>query len=923
MLAPFDTIKSRRNIVPVTPRLMATAAIVVFCSLGTAPSLRQPASAKEVTVSPLRLMSDVKQGVLQNGVRYIIRSTDIQAGPTRVTLLVKAGSNFDQPFGSDIAHILEHLAFLGTQSDPRGGIQTIYRNAGAPGGYGGSTSPDNTQYYVDLVPAVALTPDSALGLLRGIASDLTPSDAEVEAQKGAVIGERRGGDPSVEMANLVDAALDPKDGRRSMLASDIIPSVTRDDVVGHYHRWYTPDRFVVIVSGTGDPDLWVNVITNQFGDIPKRTATNSPSRLPYKPIKSSIKIIPGNSGQKVSLNLMTFSKPPVGVFPDIKIELFNILMSRRASKLNLVRSRQVEHLLIAWRDRQYGVLGNESGLHARVELRDGIDMAAAEDAMLALFTSIYARAFDEPEMAYARAELASRQPAMTSENNGQISNSIVASVMSGISPVDVHSRFDAATDMINSLSAANMTSFARRLLALDDPEVIVASPAAGSSQPFSGAKFRRKLKQAARITSGAIPETDVQISSVTTGIVEEASGQREISTDQFGRRHVILRNGMPVVLMSSSAPQVQIAAVRRSVFYDGAADIGALARSPRAVSKNLLTYDRKATLRAAAMFNDVQVVPAADRFGARLWISAAPQSARPAFEILNRVFTSDGSAFLLTPDGVFLLDERPLSPLLAAGEEGGSIPAGPAERFFDLNFADPRQFHLVVASPLSDTDILSLLNTYIGNIPIEGSRSLPDVSFKLALKDGPYRADTPGATRSIDQRLFIVTTGKLSRAEQLQAQLATQVLSARLFDLIREKLGGAYFPFANIEIRKKSDSEMLERVLQIGMEIDLSRRTELVNAVRNELRKILVEGVDQREFDTMKRTLQSATKGQIDSLGWDSIAAVEEIQTGRLIAEPGDLALIDSMQNDQGLRATIAKIFRVEDIAMISRPVAN
>lgn len=908
----------------VTPRRMATAALLALCWPPSAALFAQESARKEATASSIPLMADVKQGVLKNGVSYIVRSTGTEAGPTQVTLLVKAGSNFDDPLGSEIAHILEHLALLGTRSDPNGGIQALYRSAGVPGGYGGSTSPDHTRYYIDLVPAVALTAESAIGLLRGVASELDLPTAEVEAQKGAVIGERRGGDPSVEMANLVEAALDIRDGRRRAMDANIIPAVTRDKIVAYYRRWYTPDRFVVTVSGSGDPDRWIKAITDQFGNIPKRKSREAERRPPYRPIKSSTKIIPGALKEKASLNFMTFARAPTGELSGVKTELFNVLVARRAAKIALVRSRQVDGLQFAWRDRQYGILGSESGLHGRVVLREGVEMSAAEDTLLSIVASIRSRPFDDAEMAYARAQFGSWRPSEYSENNSSISNSIIASVMSGAPLLDGRAQFNAITNSVDSITSADMTAFARALVDVREPIVIVASPAIGSSQPFSASGIRQKLQRAVSSTATASEDVEVQISAASTPRDKRLFDDRKLSTDEFGRRHLILRNGIPVMLLSAPAPQVQIAAVRRSVFYDGSANVGALVRSPRATAKNLLTYDGRATLNATASFNGVQVVPMIDRFGAQIWLNTTQQSARPAFEILNRIFTLDGSeAYAPVLKGTYALDERRLSPLLVAGETDTSIEAKAAERFFDLNFSDPRGYQLVIASPLSDGEVLGLLDTYIGNIPIDNERSLADISSTFSLRVGPYRVDTAAATRSIDQRLFIVTIGNFSRSEQLQAELASYVLNARLFDLVREKLGGAYAPFANIEIRGNPTRGTAEMVLQIGMEIDQSRRDELVGAVQGELRKILTEGIEQHEFDTKKQALRIAVARQIDALGSDAAAAAEELQTGRRIAEPGDLILIDAMQNDDRFQETVEKIFRPDDIGMISRPIAN
>ncbi len=180
---------------------------------------------------------------------------------------VKTGSINEDDTNTGVAHFLEHLFFKGSENVPPGEFDKILESKGAV--TNAATSKDYTQFYItipskDFSTALKLHSDM---LLR----PLIPRK-ELEKERLVVIEEiARGQDnpSSVMYENLFKLVYSPDVNdhpyKRPVIGKkEVISTISRDNILDFYNRWYIPSNMITIVSGDIDPDFAISEIEKAF-----------------------------------------------------------------------------------------------------------------------------------------------------------------------------------------------------------------------------------------------------------------------------------------------------------------------------------------------------------------------------------------------------------------------------------------------------------------------------------------------------------------------------------------------------------------------------------------------------------------------------------------------------------------------------------
>ncbi|MCH6577138.1 MAG: insulinase family protein [Proteobacteria bacterium] len=182
----------------------------------------------------------------------------------------KVGSADDPPGKSGVAHLLEHLMFKGTKVMAPGEYSKILaRNGGRENAF---TSNDTTAYY----QVVAV---DRLELVMKLEADrmvnLVLTDADVLPERNVVVEERRArtdNNPAALLDEQMSAALYLNHPyRRPVIGwKHELESLTTEDVLAFYRRYYAPDNAILIVSGDITADKLKPLAEKYYGSIPAR-----------------------------------------------------------------------------------------------------------------------------------------------------------------------------------------------------------------------------------------------------------------------------------------------------------------------------------------------------------------------------------------------------------------------------------------------------------------------------------------------------------------------------------------------------------------------------------------------------------------------------------------------------------------------------
>ncbi len=217
---------------------------------------------------PARTGPPVSSFELSNGMRGVV-IVDRRAPVVTHMVWYRVGAA-DEPFGkSGIAHFLEHLMFKGTDDIPPGEFSKIIAaNGGQDNAF---TSYDYTAYFQRIAKDRL---EMVMRMEADRMTDLALDEEQVLTERKVVIEERNSrtdNDPRALFGEQFNAALYlnhpyglPVIGWRRE-----IESLSRQDALDFYQRFYGPENAILVVAGDVTPEAVETLAKQHYGAIPR------------------------------------------------------------------------------------------------------------------------------------------------------------------------------------------------------------------------------------------------------------------------------------------------------------------------------------------------------------------------------------------------------------------------------------------------------------------------------------------------------------------------------------------------------------------------------------------------------------------------------------------------------------------------------
>lgn len=208
----------------------------------------------------------VREAHLDNGLKVLIREAHT-APLVSVWCWYRVGSRDEPPGQTGVSHWVEHMNFKGTTNIPREAMKGIVERFG--GMWNGYTWIDQTTY-LETAGREALDQMLFIEAERMANGLYEPEDCESE--RTVIISELQGGenDPEQLLDTEVTATAFRAHGYRHPTIGwlDDLKSMTREDLYGHYRRFYVPGNATLVVAGDVDSDDVLRRAAARFGSIP-------------------------------------------------------------------------------------------------------------------------------------------------------------------------------------------------------------------------------------------------------------------------------------------------------------------------------------------------------------------------------------------------------------------------------------------------------------------------------------------------------------------------------------------------------------------------------------------------------------------------------------------------------------------------------
>ena len=223
-----------------------------------AASQSTPATPEDPLAEALPVDPEVTIGTLPNGLTYYVEQNQRPQARAELRLVIKVGSVLEDEDQIGLAHVVEHMAFNGTQRFAGNALIHHLESIGVRFGahLNAHTSFDETVYKLQIPTDQPQLLEGGLEILHEWAQGLVFDEEEVERERRVVLEEWRLSRGAA--GRIRDRALplifrdSPYQDRLPIGTEASLLTFEREALIRFYRDWYRPDLMAVVAVGDFD-----------------------------------------------------------------------------------------------------------------------------------------------------------------------------------------------------------------------------------------------------------------------------------------------------------------------------------------------------------------------------------------------------------------------------------------------------------------------------------------------------------------------------------------------------------------------------------------------------------------------------------------------------------------------------------------------
>ena len=875
-----------------TRRLLNITAIVATMCLVIAGQQAARSQTKSLDLSQrMPVDPQITIGTLANGLRYYIRSNKKPEKRAELRLVIKAGSILEDDDQQGLAHLVEHMAFNGTQHFPKHDLISFIESLGMRFGadLNAYTSFDETVYMLQVPTDKPETMDRALQILEDWAHKVTFDPVEIEKERGVVIEEwrlRRGAGARTQEKLFPIMFKESRYANRLPIGQpEIIKTSKPERLKKFYSDWYRPDLMAVIAVGDFDKAVIEKMITAHFASIPR--ATNPRPRQTYdipdrSDIGYAITTDKETSTTSVEFHTLLPARPQgtIGVYRQKTVDrLFSGMLSARFSELAqasdapflfafggrgrfLARTKDSASLVAVVKEG-----GVERGLEALVTEAERVSRFGFTEAE-------FARQKQSVLVNYERLKVEKENRLSVSRADEYIRNFLDNETLpTADDEYALHQRFlpEITLAEINQLAGEWFPKVNRNRLV-----VVTAPEKAGVTVPDEQ-KLATVLKTATTkelkpyvdsLASSVLLDSTPEPGTITKTTIREAAGITEWE----------LSNGVKVVLRPTDfrADEILFRATSpggTSLANDS--DYIAASTATQVITAGGLGKFNTIDLRKLLTGKTAGATPFISELEEGLSGSSTRKDLDTMFQLIYMRFAqprADKTAFtvqvnqaktfmanqMVVPEFAFFdalnatRFQNHLRRRLPTLETVDQWNLDKSLAFYKDRFADASDFTFFFVGSFEPAMLKPFVERYLASLPsLRRKETWKDVGVKTPPGIVEKRVEKGIEPKS---QTAIVFTGpfKFDQTQRVAIRAMTEILRTRLSETIREELGGTYSIGANYGFQNFPTADY-SITIQFGS--DPQRTEELVKRVLQEVEKLKTEGATEKQVNDEKEAL--------------------------------------------------------------------
>jgi zinc protease len=819
-----------------------------------------------------------------------VRAHAKPARRAELRLVVKAGSVLEDDDQQGLAHFVEHMQFEGTRHFPGRGVVEFLSSLGLGLGpdANAETSYDDTQYTLRIPTDRPNVLDRALLVLEDWAGGATFDQSGIDRERAIVLSEWRLRLDAAERTQdkVLRAQLEGSRyaDRPPIGKPEIIERAERQQLQRFYHDWYRPDLMAVIVVGDVDRDAVAAMIKQHFAPlsapVPARPRPNFdvPEHRGTRYAVVTDKEATATAVQVSDLRPAR-DQASVGGYRDImRDRLFSDMLSARLDELSqtadppFVAAAAVRELLPISRARDVALM-------QAIVSKDGAPIGL--EALVTELQRLSQFGFTATELARAKqATLASYERAVTQSpdrDSASRADEYTRNFLAGEALPTIWQELAFHRRFLPEITLAEVNKLVGDWFPDDNRLILVATPEAAGIVPPDERKLAAAVNAALAKRLTAYADTaagqTLMESKPAPGAIVKTTAHPEAGITEW-----TLSNGATVVLKPTTLKQDQI------LFRAFAPGGTSLASDTEFVPARVA--DEVVAAGGVGQFNDVTldkilsskavaVGPYINELEQGMRGGSTPQDLETMFQLLHLRFTApraDATAFAaLASQARALLANQMASPEVVFNQAIGAALTGDSPRlrpetpatvdqwdlakslaFYKARFRDADNFTFVFVGSFTTETIRPLVETYLASLPAthahENWRDFGVTPPSGIVEKTVKKGIAPKTEVSI------VFSGPFEYDDShiLALRTMTRVLESRLFEAIRQELGGTYSITADPGMEK---SPRPQYVVRIDWTCDPAQTDALVRRVFAEIAFIKATPLTGQQMGLVRQSL--------------------------------------------------------------------
>ena len=834
----------------------------------------------------------IKDGVLANGFKYSIVKNSKPKDDAEIRLYVGAGSLDEAENQRGLAHFIEHMAFNGIKHFKKNELISYLESIGMVfgGDLNANTGYERTVYMLSL-PLKGDNLNKALTVIRDWTDGLNFDAKEYDKERDIILEERRLRDTvnkrlsdqylKLFYGNTLYSERDP------IGLVDVIKNSKVEIAKSFYDTWYRPELMHLVIVGDIDVNEVEKIIQEKMSSIKSKSKVQQVKRVAQDMDKTTILSVTDKELTANSVNIFyTSNIEPMRTVSNkkdiLKKTIIEILINLRVQE-QMLRDNPKAMEMITFQDT---VSKNRSVRGFVATYKKGNGLGALEE-LYSFMSSFKNYGFSLENFTLAKKLIVEnvekshdRLKDMQSKN---IASILIESIENNSTYIDYEYDYNLTKKLLNEITLEDINKKYVDIVNIKNRIILFKDISAKKFNDKEVLDTLNKANDEAKDLS--------KVLKVSSSIIDDNLTSSKFVSKAFNKElglySYVLENNISVDFKPNSKNKNLL---ELQAFSEGGFSI--LKDEELKDSKNTTNIVMQS---APAKWTDIElkkimtgkqadVSLSIERFGEKITASCNTKDMETMFELLYARVTKpkvdkrvlENMKIILSnnlkqlsnnPQFIFAKDviesyyyNNPEIKFMTL-DDLVNLKANAILKLYEDRFSDLNNFHFVIVGDAKVEQIEKLISKYLANLPVK-NRVENHSTTAYAHPKGDVVITKYYNTEN-KANVSVQYTGKVlfDVKNNLKSMIASNILSIRLRNLIREEKSGVYGISVNAELVHELKDEVLTTIKFV---CDPKRKDELLSSIYSAIDKFLKDGVSDDELKKLKKMIHLEYKTQID-----------------------------------------------------------